>query len=54
MIGAIIGDIAGIQYERNPVKGSFKVMENVNSFSDDTILTMAITSFCQNLKIYLN
>jgi len=50
MLGTIIGDIAGLPYERSPATGKFTIMdpEVITTFSDDTILTMAIAHFCQN------
>lgn len=51
MLGAIIGDIAGIPYEREPAKADLIVMEKADSFSDDTILTMAIADFCQKNEL---
>lgn len=51
MIGGIIGDIAGIQYEREPAKEGFIVMDNVSEFSDDTILTIALTKFLKENEL---
>lgn len=42
MLGAIIGDIAGSAYERNPVKtGTFEIFGKDSRFTDDTVMTAA-------------
>lgn len=43
MIGAIIGDIAGSDYEFNPVSTyDFELFPSGSSFTDDSILTVAV------------
>lgn len=46
MYGAIIGDISGIKYEfqKEPIE-NLKVMEDIDSFSDDSVLSMALMDF---------
>lgn len=60
MVGAIIGDIVGSTYEFNNVKKKdFPLFTDKSSFTDDTILTVAImdslltgTTYKTNLKKY--
>ena len=43
IIGAIAGDIIGSTYEWNNVKTTnFKLFTPVSTFTDDTVLTMAV------------
>jgi ADP-ribosylglycohydrolase len=43
MIGAIAGDIIGSAYEHNPIKTkAFDLFGNGNTFTDDTVLTIAV------------
>jgi len=43
MIGAIAGDIIGSIYESNPIKTTmFPLFSPVSSFTDDTVLTIAV------------
>ena len=43
MWGAIIGDIAGSEYEFMPTKAKdFKIITKISSFTDDTVMTVAI------------
>jgi ADP-ribosylglycohydrolase len=43
MLGAVIGDIIGSRFEANPVKTTeFDLFTRINSFTDDTVLTIAI------------
>ena len=43
MLGAIIGDIVGSRWEFNPTNNyNFELFSNKNSFTDDTICTVAV------------
>ena len=43
MLGAIIGDIVGSRWEFNPTNDyNFRWLSNENSFTDDTICTVAV------------
>ena len=43
MLGAIIGDIVGSRWEFNPTNDyNFEFFSNENSFTDDTICTVAV------------
>ena len=43
MIGAIIGDIVGSVYERNPIKTKeFELFKDGCRFTDDTVMTCAV------------
>lgn len=51
MLGAIIGDIAGSRWEFNPVPGNdynFQLFSEKNSFTDDTICTIAVADAILN------
>ncbi len=52
MYGAIIGDISGIKYEfqKDPIV-DLKIMEDIESFSDDTVLTVALKDFLTNNEL---
>lgn len=55
MYGAIIGDISGVEYEfqKEPIE-NLKVMENISSFSDDTVLSIALMDFLNNNNLNEN
>ncbi|MFO7852644.1 MAG: hypothetical protein ACQERS_10440 [Bacteroidota bacterium] len=43
MYGAIIGDIAGSTYEfKNAIKADFDLFPGGSTFTDDTVLTIAV------------
>jgi len=43
MLGAIAGDIVGSIYERHPIKTmAFPLFSNTSTFTDDTVLTVAV------------
>ena len=45
MIGAVAGDIIGSVFEFNPIKSTdFPLFSAHSNFTDDTVLTIAITS----------
>lgn len=49
IIGAICGDIIGSTREFNPIKTKdFKLIEKHSSFTDDTVVTMAVASWLIN------
>lgn len=53
MLGAIIGDIVGSRFEFNNSKSSkFELFTKNNSFTDDTICTIAIADAILNNKSY--
>ena len=42
MLGAIIGDIVGSRFERNPIKNKrFKLFTKESNFTDDSVMTIA-------------
>jgi ADP-ribosyl-[dinitrogen reductase] hydrolase len=60
MIGAIIGDVIGSVYEHRPIKTTdFPLFSNRSTFTDDTVLTVAVadsllhgTSYAAAMKRY--
>jgi ADP-ribosyl-[dinitrogen reductase] hydrolase len=51
MLGAIIGDICGSSYEFNPVRSDdFPLLIDSSTFTDDTILTVAVADALLNNK----
>src|SRR6056297_231202 len=62
MLGAVIGDIIGSRFEANPVKTTeFDLFTRNNSFTDDTVLTLAIAcsvlrgeDYGENLRFFGN
>ena len=53
MIGAIAGDIIGSDYERKPIKTKdFPLFSDGSTFTDDTVLTIAIAHALQNDRDY--
>lgn len=43
MIGAIVGDIIGSIYERNPLKiKDFSLFSETSTFADDTVMSVAV------------
>jgi ADP-ribosylglycohydrolase len=54
MIGAIAGDIIGSVYEFDPIKTKdFPLFSPLCSFTDDTVLTVAIADAILNGRSYL-
>lgn len=46
IIGAIAGDIIGSHYEHHPIKTKdFELFNNYSTFTDDTVLTLAIANW---------
>jgi len=53
MIGAVIGDIIGSRFEKNNIKSKdFKLFTKKSSYTDDTVLTIAIADCILNSKDY--
>lgn len=53
MIGAIAGDIIGSVFERHPIKTtSFPLFSNESTFTDDTVLSVAVADAILNKKDY--
>lgn len=53
MYGVIIGDVAGSVYERNNIKTTrFKLIKKNSTFTDDTVMTVAIEDGILNKKDY--
>ena len=53
MIGAIIGDVIGSRFEKNNIKHKdFELFTSQCSFTDDTVLTVAIADCILNSKDY--
>lgn len=60
MLGAIAGDIIGSIYEFNNIKTKkFPLFKEINSFTDDTVLSVAVAEtilnngdYCNNIKQY--
>jgi len=53
MIGAIIGDVIGSRFEKNNIKTKdFELFTSQCSFTDDTVLTIAIADCILNSKDY--
>lgn len=60
MLGAIIGDIVGSRFEARPIKsGDFELLNSQCTFTDDTVLTVAVADsllqdapYAQKLKEY--
>lgn len=53
MIGAIAGDIVGSVYEADPIKSvSFPLFQPCSTYTDDTVLTIAIASAILEKKDY--
>ncbi|MDY6804756.1 MAG: ADP-ribosylglycohydrolase family protein [Cyanobacteriota bacterium] len=60
MLGAIAGDIIGSIYEFNNIKTKkFPLFQEINSFTDDTVLSVAVADtilnngdYCKNIKQY--
>jgi ADP-ribosylglycohydrolase len=53
MIGAIAGDVIGSVYEARPIKSyDFPLFSNVSTFTDDTVLTVAVASSILNKTGY--
>jgi len=60
MLGAIAGDVIGSVFERYPTKSTeFPLFSRVSTFTDDTVLTVAIafsilkkTDYTQSLKMF--
>ena len=53
MIGAIIGDVIGSRFEKNNIKTKdFELFTSECCFTDDTVLTIAITDCILNSKDY--
>ena len=51
MIGAIIGDIVGSVYERNPIKTKeFELVQDGCRFTDDTVMTCAVAYAVREYK----
>ena len=51
MIGAIIGDVVGSRFEFNNIKTKeFKLIDKGSNFTDDTVLTIAVTDWILNAK----
>ena len=49
MLGAIIGDIVGSRWEFNPTNDyNFKLFSDKNSYTDDTICTIAVADALLN------
>lgn len=54
MIGAIAGDIVGSVYEHDPIKTKhFPLFDAGSTFTDDTVLTVAIASAIDSGRTYL-
>lgn len=52
MIGAIIGDIVGSVYERNPIKTKdFELFQEGCRFTDDTVMTCAVCYAIREYKV---
>ena len=50
LLGAIIGDIIGSAYEFNNVKTkNFELMTPESTFTDDSVMTMAVANALTNL-----
>lgn len=53
MLGAVIGDIAGSVYEFSNTKDyNFEMFQAESSFTDDTVMTMAVAEWALNNDIY--
>lgn len=53
MLGAVIGDIAGSVYEFSNTKDyNFEMFPAESSFTDDTVMTMAVAEWALNNDIY--
>ena len=53
MLGAIAGDIIGSVYERQPIKTKdFLLLSEGSTFTDDTVLTVAIAEALLNDRDY--
>ena len=53
MIGAIIGDIIGSRFEINNIKSKdFELFTEESSYTDDTVLTVAIADSILNSNDY--
>ena len=52
MLGAIIGDIVGSRWEFNPNRSKdFEFLSKYNSFTDDTVMTLAIAKSLLDSKL---
>lgn len=53
MLGAIAGDIIGSVYEASPIKRTdFPLFQHASTFTDDTVLTVAVADCLLNQKDY--
>ncbi|MEK6476538.1 ADP-ribosylglycohydrolase family protein [Catalinimonas sp. 4WD22] len=53
MLGAIAGDIIGSVYEASPIKRTdFPLFQSASTFTDDTVLTVAVADCLLNQKDY--
>ena len=49
MIGAIIGDVVGSRFEFNNIKKKdFELFANGTQFTDDTVMTIAVSDWATN------
>lgn len=54
MLGAVAGDIIGSAYERYPIKTKkFELFSKYSKFTDDTVMTMAVSQAILNNEDYL-